>query len=220
MDAAAAARARRAGRPSLTERRKADTRTEVSRAAVRLFAERGFDDTTVEDIAEAVGMALRTFYRYFRSKEETVAPVLAAGTSDWVERLAAVDSEVPLLAAMALSYRAAMHHSREADGVDDAQLRVVLRTADGHPALRAVWLAVHHDCEQRLRPVIAARVAADPDGLEVQLAAGAANTAVRIAMQRWAADEDGAGDAADRVADALSRIADGGLLYQGDPDRH
>ncbi|MYV99361.1 TetR family transcriptional regulator [Streptomyces sp. SID3343] len=219
MDAAAAARARRAGRPSLTERRKADTRTEVSRAAVRLFAERGFDDTTVEDIAAAVGMALRTFYRYFRSKEETVAPVLAAGTSDWVERLAAADPDLPLLAAMDLSYRASMRHSRDVDGVDDAQLRVVLRTADGHPALRAVWLAVHHDCEQRLRPVIAARLTADPDGLAVHLAAGAANTAVRIAMQRWATEDGGADDAADRVADALSRIADGGLLHGGGADR-
>ncbi|MFF7248793.1 TetR family transcriptional regulator [Embleya sp. NPDC008237] len=184
--------------------------------AIRLFAERGFDETTVEDIAEASGMALRTFYRYFRSKEETVAPVLSAGIADWVERLAACDPAVGLLEAMTTSYRAAMRHAREVDGVDDAQLRVVLRTADGHPALRAVWLGVHHDCEERLRPVIAARVGAaragaaeavEVDGLAVDLAAGVANVAVRVAMRRWAAE--GTGDAADRVADALLRVADG-----------
>ncbi|MET7302068.1 TetR family transcriptional regulator [Embleya sp. NPDC005575] len=199
----------------MTERRKADTRTEVSRAAIRLFAERGFDETTVEDIAEASGMALRTFYRYFRSKEETVAPVLSAGIADWVERLAACDPAVGLLEAMTTSYRAAMRHAREVDGVDDEQLRVVLRTADGHPALRAVWLGVHHDCEERLRPVIAARVGVGVDGLAgdglaVDLAAGAANVAVRVAMRRWALE--GRGDAADRVADALLRVAEGGLL--------
>ncbi|MYS79123.1 TetR family transcriptional regulator [Embleya scabrispora] len=194
----------------MTERRKADTRTEVSRAAVRLFAERGFDETTVEDIAEASGMALRTFYRYFRSKEETVAPVLSAGIADWVDRLAACDPAVGLLEAMTTSYRAAMRHAREVDGVDDAQLRVVLRTADGHPALRAVWLGVHHDCEERLRPVIAARAGAGADGLAVDLAAGAANVAVRVAMRRWA--REGRGDAAEQVADALLRVAEGGLL--------
>ncbi|WP_406290787.1 TetR family transcriptional regulator [Embleya sp. NBC_00896] len=177
-----------------------------------MFAERGFDDTTVEDIADAAGMALRTFYRYFRSKEETVAPVLSAGTRDWVERLAACDPGLGLLAAMDTSYRAAMRHAREVDGVDDAQLRVVLRTADGHPALRAVWLGVHHECEQRLRPVIAARVGMGADELAVHLAAGAANAAVRIAMQRWAVA--GVGVAADCVADALLRVADGGLLRE------
>lgn len=187
----------------------------MSRAAIRLFAERGFDETTVEDIAEASGMALRTFYRYFRSKEETVAPVLSAGIADWVERLAACDPAVGLLEAMTTSYRAAMRHAREVDGVDDEQLRVVLRTADGHPALRAVWLGVHHDCEERLRPVIAARVGVGVDGLAgdglaVDLAAGAANVAVRVAMRRWALE--GRGDAADRVADALLRVAEGGLL--------
>ncbi len=182
----------------------------MSRAAVRLFAERGFDETTVEDIAEASGMALRTFYRYFRSKEETVAPVLSAGIADWVDRLAACDPAVGLLEAMTTSYRAAMRHAREVDGVDDAQLRVVLRTADGHPALRAVWLGVHHDCEERLRPVIAARAGAGADGLAVDLAAGAANVAVRVAMRRWA--REGRGDAAEQVADALLRVAEGGLL--------
>ncbi|MGW1997571.1 TetR family transcriptional regulator [Embleya sp. NPDC001921] len=217
LDSVRRVRAARVGRPSLTERRKADTRTEVSRAAVRLFAERGFDETTVEDIAEASGMALRTFYRYFRSKEETVAPVLSAGIADWVGRLAACDPAVGLLEAMTTSYRAAMRHAREVDGVDDAQLRVVLRTADGHPALRAVWLAVHHDCEERLRPVIAERVGAEADGLAVRLVAGAANVAVRVAMQRWAAASSSGragvgGDAADQVAVALARVADGGLL--------
>ncbi|MEU0938878.1 TetR family transcriptional regulator [Embleya sp. NPDC005971] len=179
--------------------------------AIRLFAERGFDETTVEDIAEASGMALRTFYRYFRSKEETVAPVLSAGIADWVERLAACDPGVGLLEAMTTSYRAAMRHAREVDGVDDAQLRVVLRTAEAHPALRAVWLGVHHDCEARLRPVIAAR-SGDVDALAVDLAAGAANVAVRVAMWRWASASGGGVDAAEVVADALLRVADGGLL--------
>lgn len=203
--------ARRAGRPTLTERRKADTRTEVSRVAVRLFAERGFDATTVEDIADAGGMALRTFYRYFRGKEETVVPVLAAGVSDWVDRLAGADPALDLVPAMSLAFRASTRRSRDVDDVDEARLRAVLRTVDGHPALRAVWLAVHHDCERRLRPVIAARAGADPERFDVHLAAGSVNTAVRIAMQHWAAEDD-AGDPADRVADALASIADGGLL--------
>ncbi|OZM81284.1 TetR family transcriptional regulator [Pseudonocardia sp. MH-G8] len=58
-------------------------RAEIADAAVALFAERGFDETTVEDIARAVGMTKRSFFRYFPTKEDAVF----AGTEVLVERV-------------------------------------------------------------------------------------------------------------------------------------
>ncbi|NUU25754.1 MAG: TetR family transcriptional regulator [Streptomycetaceae bacterium] len=200
------------GRPSLTERRKQDTRTEVSRAAARLFIERGYDATTVEDIAAASGMALRTFYRYFRAKEETIVPLFAAGTRDWVRRLTEADAAEGLVDALLSSYRGSVRHARAAEGVDEDQLRTLLRMMEAHPALRAVWLNVYRDTEDRLCPAIAARVGAPEDALEVRLAAGTVNTAVRIAMERWAAGDASSRSADEAVARALRMIADGGLL--------
>src|SRR5689334_11486652 len=55
---------------ALTERRKAATQLDIARAACALFAEHGPDGTTAEDIARRAGVALRTFYRYFRSKQD------------------------------------------------------------------------------------------------------------------------------------------------------
>ncbi len=43
-------------------------------AAVELFRTRGYEDTTVDDIAAAAGVGRRTFFRYFRSKEDAVSP--------------------------------------------------------------------------------------------------------------------------------------------------
>ena len=63
----------RGGAPtSLRERTRAAMRAEVSEVAFRLFAERGFDNTTVEQIAAEAGLSRTTFFRYFGTKEELV----------------------------------------------------------------------------------------------------------------------------------------------------
>lgn len=59
-------------RPGLRERKKADTRAAIQRHAVRLFAEQGYDATSVEQIADAAGVSHRTVFRYFPTKESLV----------------------------------------------------------------------------------------------------------------------------------------------------
>lgn len=58
--------------PGLRERTRSAVRKEIAEAANALFVERGFEATTIDDIAAAVGMSQRSVFRYFATKEEIV----------------------------------------------------------------------------------------------------------------------------------------------------
>ncbi|MEG8281156.1 TetR/AcrR family transcriptional regulator [Streptomyces sp. AHA2] len=201
---------------SLTERRKAETRMEIARAAARLFVRHGLRATRAEDIAQAAGVAPRTFYRYFATKEEAVAPLYAAGSRRWVEAVRAVPADVGPLRALE---EGARHTLTPGAGVSVSSwewVRTLLRLADANPSLRRVWAEVCQASERLLAEVLAERLtrvaradgaddsggyggsaaqsgAASPDnvapGPDLRFAAAVASAAVRTAMEAWAEGE-------------------------------
>lgn len=180
-----------ATRPSLTERRKAETEREIARHAAELFSAHGAAGVTAEGIAQAAGVSLRTFYRYFRTKEEAVTPLLTGGVRQWLADLAAAPAELSVAEALEQAVRGALTPGGPHAGVESALegTRGLLRAAGGDPALHSVWLRVHAETEEALVPVLTQLARADTDPLELRLTAAAANTAMRIAMETWAAGD-------------------------------
>lgn len=179
--------------PSLTERRKAATRLDIARAAAELFAEHGLDGTTAEDIARRAGVGPRTFYRYFRNKQDAVGPLLAAGSDHWRALLAATEPGTALPVALERAIRQALAAPDPHAAERLEQTRALLRAAVGDPALRAVWYRVNQESEEKLVPVTARLTGGGEDPLEARLAAAAATAAIRIAMETWAGTDAPAG---------------------------
>ncbi|MGW8887349.1 TetR family transcriptional regulator [Streptomyces sp. NPDC055749] len=202
---------------SLTERRKAATQLEIARAAAALFAERGPDATTAEDIAHRAGVALRTFYRYFRSKQDAVGPLLSGGAERWRALLEAAEPGAPLLGVLeqAVTDALAAPDARAAEQL--VGTRGLLRAAESDPALRAVWYRVNQDSEERLLPVLTRLAGPDADALEVRLAAAAATDAVRVALEAWAktdAPATGPGSPAELAVRCLHELMGGMRLFR------
>ncbi|MFG3260142.1 TetR family transcriptional regulator [Streptomyces sp. NPDC048172] len=180
--------------PTLTERRKAETEWEIARCAADLFAEHGAGGVTAEDIARAAGVSLRTFYRYFRTKEEAVTPLLTGGVRRWLKDLAAAPGELPVAEALERAVRRALTPEDEAEAEALHRTRGLLRAVPGDPGLRSVWHRVHATTEESLIPVLTALAREDADPLDVRLLAAAANSAMRISVETWAGAEDDDGD--------------------------
>jgi AcrR family transcriptional regulator len=176
---------RRTGRPPLTERRKAATRLDISRHAVRLFAARGVAGTSADEIAAAAGLSTRTLWRYFPSKEECVRPLLLTGLEDVMERLRAWPPGVTLTEALDLD--------ASAPGPDQGSAEVahLVRLTADEPGLRAVWLQIHSEAAEAFAVILAEREGRDAADLGVRVRAGTLNVALRIAVEEWARRSDG-----------------------------
>lgn len=171
--------------PTLTERRKAATQLELAHAAARLFTDRGADATTAEEIAAAGGVALRTFYRYFRTKEDAVAPLLTVGADRWRALLAASDRSLDPLTAIEHAIVEAL--TPTADETDGAHwMRGLLRAGVDDPALMTVWYRVNRESEAKLHGVIAELSEPAIDAVTTRLVAAAATDAIRVAFETWA----------------------------------
>ncbi|MGP4029560.1 TetR family transcriptional regulator [Actinomadura sp. 3N407] len=85
-----------AARTSLRERKKRRTRQAIANAALRLFAERGYEESTIADIAAAADVSPRTFFSYFPSKEDVVFAEIDDRLAEVSERLRRTPGETPM----------------------------------------------------------------------------------------------------------------------------
>ncbi|WNM36779.1 helix-turn-helix domain-containing protein [Streptomyces sp. Li-HN-5-11] len=144
---------------------------EIARAAARLFVSRGLRATRAEDIAQAAGIAPRTFYRYFAAKEESVAPLYTAGAQRWTD--AVRDAPACLSVPEALNHAVRRTFTPDV-GVSAASwqwVRTLIRLAGTNPAVRKVWAEVCQASEGALADVLAARMAA-ADAVDDNVAEG------------------------------------------------
>jgi AcrR family transcriptional regulator len=160
--------------PGLRERKKQRTREQIVEAAFGLFAERGFQATTVADIAAAADIAPRTFFAYFPSKEAVVFfdfDELFASLKSTIEERPEGETAIDAL-------RRWLEHSLPAthEESDEAVLRK--RLCIDHPSLAAHQKGLLSRLEEILRDGVARDLGEPVDGLRPKLVAAAAVAAL------------------------------------------
>ncbi|WP_340385355.1 helix-turn-helix domain-containing protein [Streptomyces sp. SS7] len=131
---------------------------EIARAAAGLFVAHGLKATRAEDIAQAAGIAPRTFYRYCATKEEAVAPLYAAGAQRWVEAVREAPPALPLPDALAHAVHHTLVPGRGVSAASWEGVRTLIRLAEAVPALGKVWAEVCQASEESLARVLAERL--------------------------------------------------------------
>ena len=100
---------------SLRERKKRATREALKRAALELFVERGYDETTLAEIADAAGVSTRTIFAYFPSKEDILFSTMETTRDALVQALAERPAGIDTLTALREFILASAHEKTELD---------------------------------------------------------------------------------------------------------
>jgi AcrR family transcriptional regulator len=172
-------------RVGLRERKKQETRSALSWAAIRLAVQRGLENVLVEDIAAEAGVSARTFNNYFSSKAEAIV----SRHTDRVRQIAAQLREQPadqsLWEAITEAVVSRFGSPDQQDHTPDERWTSGIQLMMSEQVVQAELLRSTRGAEREVAVAIAERIGVGADELYPQLAAAAVGAALQVAMERW-----------------------------------
>ena len=192
-------------------RRPSSSHDEITDIGLRLFAERGFDAVSVDDIAGAAGIGRRTFFRYFPSKNDVPWGRFDDHLREWERWLRAATTDLPVLDAIRIAV--VRFNSVEPDQVDLHRARI--RTILDSPTLQAHATLRYRRWREVISAYVAGRLGQDATDRLPHLIGHLALGAALAAYEQWLADPDA--DLArllDTSLRAIAPLADAGPLDQ------
>lgn len=155
----------------------AASRLRASERCCELFVERGTTDLTIAEIARAVEVSERTFYRYFPIKAESVSPLFDWTTTRFDEAVTSAAPDAGVADVLLAAFRAAL------GGPVAARTRSLFPLVFADAEMWSVFLRKVHDGERSLAPLLAPRLGLTPDSVAARAAAAAVASATRIALE-------------------------------------
>ncbi|MFF0388823.1 TetR family transcriptional regulator [Kitasatospora sp. NPDC004615] len=185
---------------SLRERKKLKTRQTLRREAFRLFAEQGWEATTVDQIAAAAEVSPATFFRYFPTKEDIVLndeydPMMAAA-------IRARPADEPFLAS---AREVLVGLVRRIAEQEREELYARMRLTASVPSLRLRMLDAAGQPRTMMLDLLTERAGLDAPTLELRITAAAVAAALTETSLYWA-DHEGQDDLADLLDRALAHL--------------
>jgi mycofactocin system transcriptional regulator len=192
----------RSGRPAVT------SRAELEQVALELFAARGFEATTVDDIAAAAGIGRRTFFRYYSSKNDVVWGEFEEGLSALRRHLAGAPRSQPLPDAL----REAVLAFNRLDPVHEPWHRDRMVLVLGVPALQAHGTLRYAAWREVVAEFVGERLALPADALLPRLVAHLCLGAALSAYEQWLREP---GTDLGQLLDRCLRALDGSWALDG-----
>jgi TetR/AcrR family transcriptional regulator, regulator of mycofactocin system len=186
------------GRPPAT------SRAHVAHVALELFAARGYEATTLDDVAAAVGVSRRTLFRYYDSKPDMVWADFTIVLDALRRNLEASELDEPWLDALR---RAIVASNRYEDAELDT-LRIRMRLITTIPALQAYSMVRYREWRAIVAEFVAERRGEAP-GDFLPRTVGMATLATTMSAFEWWIDHESERDPADVIERALSVLATG-----------
>ena len=196
-----------APRPGLRERKRQRTLSDIQRVAMALFIEHGYEETTIEQIAEVAEVSPSTVFRYFPSKEDLVLrdeydPVILAslaGGPPGESPVAAIRRALgEFLGGMSGAERGRVYSDMLSRG------RLML----GVPELRARLWDTLHESEAMFAETLAAKAGRPAGDFELRVAVSAIIGALMTALRDWL-ESDGEADVFELLDRALGVLESG-----------
>jgi mycofactocin system transcriptional regulator len=168
------------GRPAVT------SRAELEQISLAMFSDQGFDVTSVDEIAAAAGIGRRTFFRYFKSKNDAVwgdFDTQLEAFAAWFEQCPA---DMPVVDAIC----AAVIDFNSFDAVATSSLRKRMKVIFSSPALQAYSTLRYAAWRQVVSRFAADRLGIDEHSLIPRTLGHLALGAALAAYEQWLADEE------------------------------
>lgn len=188
-------------------RRRSTTTDHISNVAIDLFSAHGFDEVSVDDVAEAAGIARRTLFRYYPSKNALPWGDFDAHLDHMRDLLNDLEPDVPIDEALRTALLAFNTFDETETARHRQRMRVILETA----ALQAYSMTMYAGWRTVVAAFVAKRVGAKTEDLVPQTVAWTMLGAALSAYEHWLADESvsltqALGDAFDTVSDGLQAL--------------
>ena len=177
------------------------TREELELIALQLFAERGFDSTTVDDVAEAAGIGRRTFFRYFASKNDVVWGDWEVALAYFRTQLAAIPYDVELMDGLRDAVKAFNLLPDGAEPQHRVRMAMVLHT----PALQAHSTLRYAGWREVVARHVASRTDRAPEDFRCQLLAHQVLACCVAAYEQWLSDPEA--DLQELLDEAVSTLS-------------
>jgi mycofactocin system transcriptional regulator len=164
-----------AGRPEVT------SHAAIEQAAFRLFAERGFEGTTLDDIADAVGVGRRTLFRYYASKNDIPWGQFDRTLDGFRKILDEMPEDIPLHVAVHRAVVAFNEFPEDASPPHEQRMRLILET----PALQAHSVLRYAQWREVIAEYVARRSGLDQEDMYPSVVAQVALALALAAYDQW-----------------------------------